>query len=318
MPIDFPSGPTEGQLYSYQGKYWIYNGSAWDMVSYRDIEFSVNYLVIAGGGGGGTYVGGFTGAAGGGAGGYRTSFGTSGANSAAEPVTIVRPNTNYTVTVGAGGATDTNGVNSVFANTLSYGGCKGGASSPTNGLPGVGGSGGGGGGQATHLNPGFGIPFQGLNGGSGYLNSAANQGGGGGGGGAGVAGTIGGFVPGGVGGNGLASTITGSSVTRAGGGGGGAGNTTTFAAGGTGGGGNGGASTGGAPTAGTANTGSGGGGGGNGGGPSGAAGGSGVVILRYPDTYTITIGAGLTGSTSTTGSDKVTTLTAGTGTVIWT
>jgi hypothetical protein len=42
-----------------------------------------------------------------------------------------------------------------------------------------------------------------------------------------------------------------------------------------------------------------------------------VVILRYPSIYTITIGAGLTGSTSTTGFDKVTTITAGTGNVSW-
>jgi hypothetical protein len=32
MPIDFPSGPTTGQVYSYLGKSWIYNGSAWDGV----------------------------------------------------------------------------------------------------------------------------------------------------------------------------------------------------------------------------------------------------------------------------------------------
>jgi len=49
----------------------------------------------------------------------------------------------------------------------------------------------------------------------------------------------------------------------------------------------------------------------------GAAGGSGVVILRYPNNYTITIGAGLTGSTATVGSNKVTTITAGTGNVSW-
>jgi hypothetical protein len=42
-----------------------------------------------------------------------------------------------------------------------------------------------------------------------------------------------------------------------------------------------------------------------------------VVILRYPATFTITIGAGLTGTTSTTGSDKVTTITNGTGNVSW-
>jgi hypothetical protein len=42
-----------------------------------------------------------------------------------------------------------------------------------------------------------------------------------------------------------------------------------------------------------------------------------VVILSYPSGYTITIGAGLTGSTATSGSNKVTTLTAGTGNVSW-
>jgi hypothetical protein len=69
--------------------------------------------------------------------------------------------------------------------------------------------------------------------------------------------------------------------------------------------------------AGTVNTGSGGGGGGNGGGSNGAAGGSGLVILRYSNSLTITLGAGLTGTTATTGSDKVTTITAGTGNVSW-
>jgi hypothetical protein len=49
----------------------------------------------------------------------------------------------------------------------------------------------------------------------------------------------------------------------------------------------------------------------------GGNGGSGVVILRYPTARTITIGAGLTGSTATDGSFKVTTLTAGTGNVSW-
>jgi hypothetical protein len=49
----------------------------------------------------------------------------------------------------------------------------------------------------------------------------------------------------------------------------------------------------------------------------GGAGGSGIVILSYPTDYTITIGAGLTGSTATVGSSKVTTITAGTGNVSW-
>ena len=49
----------------------------------------------------------------------------------------------------------------------------------------------------------------------------------------------------------------------------------------------------------------------------GGAGGSGIVILRYPVARTITIGAGLTGTTATDGSYKVTTVTAGTGNVSW-
>jgi hypothetical protein len=48
------------------------------------------------------------------------------------------------------------------------------------------------------------------------------------------------------------------------------------------------------------------------------AGGSGIVILRYPDSKIITIGAGLTGSTAApSGGFKVTTITAGTGNVSW-
>jgi hypothetical protein len=39
--------------------------------------------------------------------------------------------------------------------------------------------------------------------------------------------------------------------------------------------------------------------------------------LRYPADFTITIGAGLTGSTATVGTDKVTTITSGTGNVSW-
>jgi hypothetical protein len=73
--------------------------------------------------------------------------------------------------------------------------------------------------------------------------------------------------------------------------------------------------------AGTVNRGGGGGGGstnGAGSGNVGAAGGSGIVILKYPDTYTITIGAGLTGSTAApSGGFVVTTITAGTGNVSW-
>jgi hypothetical protein len=50
----------------------------------------------------------------------------------------------------------------------------------------------------------------------------------------------------------------------------------------------------------------------------GGNGGSGVVILKYPDSFTITIGVGLTGSTpAPSGGFKFTTITAGTGNVSW-
>jgi hypothetical protein len=50
----------------------------------------------------------------------------------------------------------------------------------------------------------------------------------------------------------------------------------------------------------------------------GLAGGSGVVILKYADSFTITIGAGLTASTAAPSAGfKVTTITDGTGNVSW-
>jgi hypothetical protein len=48
-----------------------------------------------------------------------------------------------------------------------------------------------------------------------------------------------------------------------------------------------------------------------------AGGGSGIVILKYASSLTITIGAGLTGSTTTSGSNTIATITAGTGNVSW-
>jgi hypothetical protein len=46
-------------------------------------------------------------------------------------------------------------------------------------------------------------------------------------------------------------------------------------------------------------------------------GGSGVVILRYPSDKVLTVGAGLTSTTATVSTNKVTTITAGTGVVSW-
>jgi hypothetical protein len=66
----------------------------------------------------------------------------------------------------------------------------------------------------------------------------------------------------------------------------------------------------------TGSAGLGGGGGGGAGGPGvGATGGSGVVILKYPVGISGTFSGGLTTSTNTIGLFKITTVTAGTGTV---
>jgi hypothetical protein len=59
-----------------------------------------------------------------------------------------------------------------------------------------------------------------------------------------------------------------------------------------------------------------GGGGGGGRAPAlGANGGSGVVILKYPDSITLSVAGTLVSSTATSGGFKVTTFTSGTGTV---
>jgi hypothetical protein len=68
---------------------------------------------------------------------------------------------------------------------------------------------------------------------------------------------------------------------------------------------------------GVANTGGGGGGNGMETGTTAGSGGSGVAIFRYPSYWSVTIGAGLSGSTETVGSNKVTTITQGTGNISW-
>jgi hypothetical protein len=270
-------------------------------------EINVDYLVVAGGGGGGGFRA-CVANGGGGAGGYRELT-----------LNGIKFSTNYLVTVGAGGApgsdsaNGTNGVNSIFSSITSAGG-GGGASGSNTGSSG--GSGGGGcnfgtGGQGNTPTT---SPSQGNDGGTATGNGA------GGGGGSSAVGANASGNNGGNGGAGTASSITGSSVTRAGGGGGGS-MSSTAGTGGSGGGGNGSNSTA-TAASGSVNTGGGGGGGGGTSGTctngAGGAGGSGVVILKYPDFYTITIGAGLTGSTAApSGGFKVTTITAGTGNVSW-
>lgn len=253
--------------------------------SYSGGSFSADFLVIAGGGGGGM--------AGGGAGGYRTSAGTSGANSSAESALTLSAGTSYTVTVGAGGTAGNsgaspqggNGGNSVFSTITSTGGGGGGGNDIDTGL-----NGGSGGGAAYTATPaGTGTANQGRNGGTGSNGNGGTFNSGGGGGASGLGSSTTTLGVGGAGGDGLASTITGSSVTRGGGGGGGA--ISSGGAGGSGGGGNGGSGT--LGTAGTANT------GGGGGGYGGRNGGSGVVIIKIPSQYSANFTSGVTYSIST-------------------
>jgi hypothetical protein len=274
----------------------------------------VDYLVVGGGGGGGGAVANGNGTGGGGAGGYRTSY-----NDGSVSALSLAISTNYTLTVGSGGAGGvgnsygSNGANSVFYNITSSGG-GGGAQRDSNGSSG--GSGGGGGsysGSAGSGNSGSYTPVEGYAGGNGTVPGNTNYRGGGGGG-ASESGISG--ATSGDGGNGLATSITGTSVTYAGGGGGGAYTSSSGGSGGAGGGGNGGAGSV-SGSNGSTNTGGGAGGAGWAGSTAGngGTGGSGVVILRYPSAYAVAIGSGLTGSTATVGPDKVTTFTAGTGNI---
>ena len=290
MALDFPNSPTNGE--AYEGFVWDSTAEVWRVNKRTTTAFAdFQYLVIGGGGGGGRGVNGTSSGGGGGAGGYRTNAGTSGGGASAEADLILATGS-YTVTVGDGGAERANGSPSFFAEIVSLGGGYGGDGS------GVGSGASGGGGKNNSGPVGSAFVRQGFDGGSPSTGQA------GGGGGGGSEGNPGGD---GIGGNGVASAITGSSVLRGGGGGGNGQN------GGTGGGGNG--SSGGAGFAATANTGGGGGGGISSGNAAGGAGGSGIVIVKYPDWITLTIGASLTSSTATAGGYKITSFTAGTDTV---
>lgn len=224
---------------------------------------SIEYLVVAGGGGGAPYS--TNGAGGGGAGGLLNVKNY-----------FVVPNDPFTITVGPGGTSGSQGINSSLTNSsiniVANGGGYGGG-----GNGGSGGSGGGGGnfgGSGFYLG-GNGSSGQGYNGGTG--DGDAGHGGGGGGGGANSTGGIGikmaGVSVAGDGGSGKTLTITSETLSYAGGGGGslGADGGTHQGLGGLGGGGN-------AGSAGANGTGSGGGAGTS---ASGFNGGSGVIILKY-------------------------------------
>jgi hypothetical protein len=258
-----------------ESKTEIYQGSAWQSLDTTGYSYAIQYVVVAGGGAGGT--GAFGDAAGGaGGGGYRSSVTgeSSGRGASAESAITIDAGTQYTVTIGAGGSNAVGG-NSVISGSglttiTSNGGGEGGDRQGSNNKDG----GCGGGGAYLYTPAGSGTTGQGYDGGvySGnpYVPGAA-------GGGAGSTAT---GSDNEVGGAGVATSITGSSVTYALGGHGG--NTSNGAS----------------PVAGGANTGTGGGGyyGSSG---NGANGGSGVVMLKVPT-------ASYSGTT--TGSPAVTTV----------
>ena len=264
--------------YVYEDSTYYYHSFPFSGTFTPNQALTADCLVIAGGGGGGNQQ-----AGGGGAGGLLAFT--------SQSLTA----TNYSITVGAGGAGSTNTARGVTGNdsqfgalTLVKGGGGGGSFSDpagSNNTGATGGSGGGGGtaGQSNNTQAGGAATSgQGNAGGSGQLLAGTfrNGGGGGGAGGAGVNAAA--SSPTGTGGAGLSTysswataTLTGVSGAYAGGGGGG-GNTRGLA---TAGGGNGATDI--AGTSGTVSTGGGGGGGGYSSFSAGYAGGSGIVIVRY-------------------------------------
>ena len=222
--------------------------------------YSIDYLIVAGGGSGGS-GGGNGGAGGGGAGGYISGTYTASAGTA------------YSLVIGAASSTNSNGNNSTGFSLTAIGGGRGGIASTNAGQSG--GSGGGGG--ESSGGGGSGTSGQGNAGG---VGSAGDAGGGGG----GASGTGAASINNKGGAGGAGSTWY-DGVARAGGGGGSTyvGNTALSGAGtgGSGGGGTGASSlNSNTATAGSANTGGGGGGIGTSQGGS-SIGGSGVIVVRY-------------------------------------
>ena len=309
MALKFPDSADSADLAAAGYSQVIILGGGNDSAS---TSTTADYLILAGGGGGGGLIDG-----GGGAGGYRTSWGTgadgtggnSGGLSALETALTLNNGTAYSITVGQGGEGATG-----YNNTTLHRGHKGRTTSISGSdittVTTTGGGGGhgyntathsdrnggsGGGGSYAVYTGGTGTTGEGFAGGTGVSSNEAGGGGG--------AGAVGGNASADVsgdGGAGLASTITGISVTRAGGGGGGSRNPRTPGDGGAGGGGGGGDDTlvpvaysdgigGNEAEHGRAQYGAGGGGAGYSGASNaliGGNGGSGIAIFRLPSTVT--------------------------------
>jgi len=219
---------------------------------------------------------------GGGGGGYgifgQTYRGGGGGSQVLNTTVSITPGTSYSVSIGGAGANNGDNVGgNGTASNFSSFSATGGYGVGNFGEP-----------RATGGRSGSGNP--------GGARNGPDGGGGGGATGNGQAGP--GDHGGGTGGAGLTSSISGSSLGYGGGGGGGN---------------NGSGVDGGANAqGGSAPANRGGGGGAN------PAAGTGVVILRYPNTFTISNpGGGLGLSTTTSGSDKITTITSGSGNVSW-
>lgn len=274
---------------------FLYDGTNWLIMLTQIQQFTADFLLVAGGGGGGGASGdGVAGGGGAGAGGmlegsnYPLSTGTvyncevgAGGTSGAQGSTGGKggdTSFNGFIADGGGAGRDADDNNT----TISSGGSAGGAS----------GSAGGGAGTATQTNRTVGLytwSGYGNAGGSKNDSNAGSFAGGGGGG-------AGGAASGRTRGVGRVNTITGSSITYAEGGYG-QGTSNFINAG----------------VSGTTNTGNGG-NGANNGSSSGGAGGSGVIIIKYPDNYTISL-TGVQGNTTTSGGYSITTLTSGSGSV---
>ena len=292
------------------------------------IPLEIRALLVGGGGGGGNayYIFG---------GNYRnTSSGGGGAGEFLDkPNIVIETGSNYTVSVGAGGGQNTQGgstsiiADSGASNTFDYevfGGGRGGNWTPTQSGATGGSSGGGGytyyysggnqytaGGSVSPTKNEGDLGSRAFTGGN---ASSGTSGAAGGGGGAGEAGSNASGTTGGDGGDGFQSDITGTNTYYAGGGAGAARSSSigSYGSGGQGGGG--------ANAAGSANTGGGGGGRAatsGGGSNTGHTGGSGIIILKYPDSLTVTETTSpnvLTMSTddSSVSGFKITSITAGT------
>jgi hypothetical protein len=244
-----PASPAEG-LVRYNSESDIYegyiNGNWHKFLTVNQGSYTITYVAVGGGAGGGPVS-------------VRDGCGGGGGGQVTASTTSVTPGASVlTITIGAGGATNSSGTASGITGIVS---AVSGATGTRNG----------------------GASGNGFAGGAGALDSDGIGDGGGGGGAGGVGANAVAFASnggaGGAGGIGAETLITGTSQYFGGGGGGGGSATGSGGAGGTGGGGAGGSPYPTLPTAGTVNTG---GGGGSYNANAGAAGGSGVVFLSMP------------------------------------